>query len=281
MDRILRGPGATIELAVYNSAGDLVDAGAGNGTAVVKDSAAVAIAGSPFVATHGTTGLYTVAIPAALAVLDTYTVTWTLPDATTRTTEFELVGSFLFTQAELRGLDKVLEDESEFPDAKIVDARENTERRFEEAAEVSFTLRGARLLVDGRGTSKLLTGRQELRRLVALKLNGVTMSMSDVKVYEHGTLYLEAGWPCGNRNLEALVEHGFATVPEPVRRVALLYARSVLLRSALEQSDRATAVFTDIGGYRLTLAGRDGPTGLPEVDAVLEQFGRRPAGSFA
>jgi len=31
-----------------------------------------------------------------------------------------------------------------------------------------------------------------------------------------------------------------------------------------------------VGGYRLTIAGRDGSTGLPEVDAVIDQFGRAP-----
>jgi hypothetical protein len=79
------------------------------------------------------------------------------------------------------------------------------------------------------------------------------------------------------------VTHGYEAVPEPVRRAGLIYARTLLIRSAMEQSDRATAVFTDIGGYRLTIAGRDGPTGIPDVDAVLspDQYGRRPAGSFA
>jgi hypothetical protein len=45
MDRILRGPGATIELRNYNAAGDLVDAGVGNGTVVVKDSAGATVGG--------------------------------------------------------------------------------------------------------------------------------------------------------------------------------------------------------------------------------------------
>jgi hypothetical protein len=31
-------------------------------------------------------------------------------------------------------------------------------------------------------------------------------------------------------------------------------------------------------GYRLSIAGRDGPTGLPAVDAVLKQFGNKVPG---
>jgi hypothetical protein len=56
------------------------------------------------------------------------------------------------------------------------------------------------------------------------------------------------------------------------------YARYLLLNSVLDQNERATAVFTEASGYRLTIAGRDGPTGLPEVDAVLQQFGRKVPG---
>jgi hypothetical protein len=281
MDRILRGPGATVELQLYDAGGDAVDAGGGNGSAAVTDSAGVDVAGSPFTATRLSTGRYAVAIPATLTVLDVYDVVWTFADTTTRRSQFELVGTFLFTQAELRGLDAVLANETDFPDAALVNARENAEQRFEEAAEVSFTLRGDRELVDGNGRDAILSRHHELRSLVAAKIDGTAITAADVEVYPHGLLYRAAGWTAGRRNVELLVEHGYETVPEPVRRVGLLYARSVLLRSALEQSDRATAVFTDIGGYRLTLAGRDGPTGLPEVDAVLAQFGRRQAGSFA
>lgn len=284
MDRILRGPGATIELRNYSAAGDLVDAGGtGNGTAAIRDSAGVAVAGSPFTATRVSVGTYQVSIPSTLAILDVYSVTWTLPDATTRKTEFEIVGSFLFTQAELRALDTVLADETAFPDAVLVEARENTEQRFERAGLVSFTLRGDREYLDGTGTDRLISRHAELRALVSATMDGGSVTVADVDVYPHGVMRLLSGWTSGYRNVVALVEHGYLSVPEPVRRVGLLYARSILLKSALEQSDRATAVFTDLGGYRLTLAGRDGATGIPEVDAVIgpDGFGRRAAGSFA
>lgn len=284
MDRILRGPGGTVELELFDTAGDPVDAGAGNGTADVVDSNGVAIAGSPLTATHGSTGVYTIALPSTLTTLDVYDVTWNLPDSTTRTTQFELVGSFLFAQADLRALDSVLNDEATFPDAAIVKARQNAEERFEKAGNVSFTLRGGREYHDPTGTDTLLSRYEELRSLVACTIGGNAIAVSDVSVYPDGRLRYPAGWGLFNgtpRTIMTLVEHGYASVPEPVERAGLLYARTTLLRSALEQSDRATAVFTDLGGYRITLAGRDGPTGIPEVDAVLAQFGRRQAGAFA
>jgi hypothetical protein len=219
-------------------------------------------------------------------VLDEYSVAWTFPDTTTRTTHFELVGTFLFTQAELRATDPVLADETKYPDAMLVEAREDTEQRFEAAAFVSFTLRGGREYLNGTGLSTLMSRYQELQTLVSAKINSTPIDVSVIAVYPHGRLFRSAGWTTSfslGRNVELLLEHGYREVPEPVRRVGLLYARAKLLRSALEQSDRATAVFTDIGGYRLTLAGRDGPTGIPEVDAVIgpDGFGRRPAGALA
>ncbi len=107
MDRILRGAGGTLTVTLYDSAGTPADAGAGNGTAAITDTAGVAIAGSPFAAVHGAanSGQYTVTIPASLTVLDTYSVAWTFPDASTRATAFDLVGGFLFTIADLRGFD--------------------------------------------------------------------------------------------------------------------------------------------------------------------------------
>ena len=81
-------------------------------------------------------------------------------------------------------------------------------------------------------------------------------------------------WTAGVGNVAVLYEHGRRSPEAPVKRAGIRLAKSVLLPSPLTADERATAVFTDIGGYRLTLPGRDGPTGLPDVDAVLDQFGR-------
>lgn len=291
MDRILRGVGGTVTLVNYDTNADPADAGAGPGSAVVTDSAGSAIAGSPFTAARIAVGTYEVTLPTSLTALDSYTVAWTLPDATTRATSFMLVGSFLFAVKELQDLDAVLADETAFPVSRLIEARENAEQRFEEVANVSFTLRGSRVLLSGngrtdsRGDGHITTGLQQLQAIRECSIWNVAMGapeLAELVVQRHGTVTrLSAAWPYGTGNVTMLAEHGFVAVPEPVRRAGLLYARTVLLRSALEQSDRATAVFTDIGGYRLTLAGRDGPTGLPEVDAVLDQFGRRNVGSLA
>jgi hypothetical protein len=291
MDRILAGTGSKVRITNYDTNGDPADAGGGNGTAVVTDSAGAAAPGSPYTAVRVSTGTYEVTLSATLTVLDVYDVDWTLPDTTHRSTQFELVRTFLFAVADLQALDSVLANETDFPIPTLVNARENAEQRFEEVADVSFTTRGARLRLDGNGRYNrngdgfIGTGLQELQRVISCSVDGTALTgpqLAELVVYRHGTIIWPATrWVLGAGNISMLVEHGYSTVPEPVRRAGLLYARTVLIRSAMEQSDRATAVFTELGGYRLTLAGRDGPTGLPDVDAILAQFGRRPAGSFA
>jgi hypothetical protein len=71
-----------------------------------------------------------------------------------------------------------------------------------------------------------------------------------------------------------LTEYGLRQTPAKIKREAMKYAKSLLLEGPLDEG-RATAIFSDIGGYRLTIAGRDGPTGIPSVDAALAQFSRR------
>lgn len=66
--------------------------------------------------------------------------------------------------------------------------------------------------------------------------------------------------------------YGLSEVPERVSEAVLALAAYYLRPSATP--DRATGESTDAGFIRYTLAGKDGATGLPEVDAAIEQFGR-------
>lgn len=66
--------------------------------------------------------------------------------------------------------------------------------------------------------------------------------------------------------------HGLKRFPEPVRRACATLAASYLLPSRIPS--RASGESTDAGFLRYTLAGVDGATGIPEVDAVIQQYGR-------
>jgi hypothetical protein len=258
-------------------------------TADVADSAGFPIIGSPFDATSPATGLYQVTPTAsATEILDVYTVTWNLPDETTRTTEYETVGGFLFTLADLRAFDPNLADTAKYPAPLLTEIREATEDLFEAptVGGVAFRPKGRRVTVGGDGTNVLVVPDLEVTAVRAAAIDGVALSdeeLADLDPTPIGMIFRKsATWPRGRRNVEVLYEHGLAVTPAPITRAAKLWARYQLVSPSAPLADpRASAVFTDVGGYRLTLAGRDGPTGLPEVDAVLSQFGRRQAGGFA
>ena len=66
--------------------------------------------------------------------------------------------------------------------------------------------------------------------------------------------------------------HGLAYPPEPVVTACKLLARETLMPSSL--SARATVEATEVGFFRLSIAGPGHSTGIPEVDEVAREFGR-------
>ena len=60
---------------------------------------------------------------------------------------------------------------------------------------------------------------------------------------------------------------------EPVSTAVMILAREYIFRTAL--SSRATVEATDVGFFRLSVAGPGRPTGIPEVDTAILEFGRR------
>lgn len=279
MDQILRDSGGELTLSTYDAGGAPADVnGTEAPTLAVTDSGGTSVAG--FTPSRTGPGAYKATLPGNLEVLDSYDIVWSWTNGQSRRTQFELVGGFLYSIAELRADDPALADAVAYPAALIRDWRAAILERFTKVTRVSFVLRGRRAFLDGKGRSELLLPDIETQRVVSLKVDGVALSagnLAKVKVYPHGELLWDGGsFAAGFRNVEVLYEYGMVSTPEAVARVARRFARHLLLtaapNSAAEEHERATAVFTDAGGYRLTIAGRDGPTGLPEVDAVLAQF---------
>lgn len=77
---------------------------------------------------------------------------------------------------------------------------------------------------------------------------------------------------------EAVIEYRYGLPHMPARvSAAVLSLAAYYLRSPVTP-ERATGESTEVGFIRYSLAGRDGATGLPEVDAIIQQFGRRRYG---
>lgn len=238
-----------------------------------------------------------------LPYLDTYQVVWTghINGVDTKwTTDIELVGGYIFEIADLRGKDRVFKDTTKYPTWWLREVRTAVEDTLEgpRAAQLAFVPRGKRETVDGtspdltRGYNPLLYGADyrglklpdfEVRDLYSLSINGTALTQDelDAITIDDNMLWKSAGvqwpaWSWGHRNISVHYEYGLDRPSPAVTRAALMLATEYLVTSPIP--GRATA--TSIGDqmFRLTIAGRDGVTGLPEVDAAIDQYGRKGFG---
>lgn len=288
MDRILRDFGGSVTMTTYDEAGAVADADGSNApTVVVTDSAGVAVPG--FTGARDSAGVYHANLPANLETLDEYAVGWSWPNGRSASSSFELVGAFLFATAELRARDSRLLDTVAFPQVKLRAIRAAIEDVFESRAVTAraFRPRGRRLTKDGSGRDVLVLPDFDVTVLRAVSIRSgstadvwTSPEIAGVTVDPEGYLIRNSGsaWPEGRRNVTVLYEYGQREVPAMIREVALMAAVDLLLPSPME-SGRATAVFTELGGYRITIAGRDGPFGIPDVDAELARWSRVWAGA--
>lgn len=251
-------------------------------TVVVRDGAGVQVAtGTP---TH-TDHVLQFTIPAAtITKLDTFSFTWTATvnaATTTWTSQAEIVGGYLFEISDLRAQDRTFVDTVKYPTSVLKEVRNWVEDVIEgpRAANVAFVPRGARATVDGSAREGLTVPNLELRELYSVSVDGTAWTAEQVATItaDDAILWLNPTspariWKAGHRNVTVHYAHGYQQPPGAITRAALMLAREYLVKS--DVPGRATA--TSIGDqlFRLTIAGRDGVTGLPDVDAAIAQFGR-------
>jgi hypothetical protein len=158
---------------------------------------------------------------------------------------------------ELADLGDETDDFSDLSEERLWEARQSATETFELNAHRSFV----RQLGE---TFKFCTG------FVWLKHNDVQTILTDGWQLVSDC---QAVGPVGYAKIRYV--YGLDDVParvsEAVRTLAEYYLRPQATPA------RATGEATDAGFIRYTLAGKDGATGLPEVDAAIEQFGRKGA----
>lgn len=219
----------------------------------------------------------------ALPLLDTYLIVWSATVSGVAwqwTSEVELCGGYLFEIADLRAFDRQFVDPVKWPTERLRRARVWVENTIEgsRAARVAFVPRGRRVSVDGTNRTDLVVPDFEVRQVHAITADGIdlTSGQLDSVTVDDNVVWRGTAWAAGKRNIHLHYEHGFDRPPGAISRAALLLAREYLIQSDLP--GRATATSVGDQMFRLTIAGRDGVTGLPEVDAAIEQFGRRGFG---
>lgn len=261
-------------------------------TVSVTNAAGTEVATGTATAGSGT-GVYSYALPAGVrGALGVYEVTfaYTVAGVSQSVTEaVEVVADHLFRVDEIRSKYPDLTDATRYTAAEIRAARDVATERLERAAEVAFATRRVTVVLDGDDTTRLVLPHVEITALVSVDLYGSTTGadtvtdafdateLADVEIdREAGVLVRTSGlWPRGNRNIAVTYEHGYERPPTPVRDAGMRLALESLLPNSLPT--RALSQSTDVGDFRISVANPEAgrPTGDPEIDAVIIDFGRR------
>lgn len=239
-------------------------------------------------ATHGATGVYTFTLPAQ-ANLDTFTVDWagTVAGLATTARDFvEVCGGFLFELSDARSAPPPLSADT-YPTAMLADKRTVVERECETICRQGFVPRFMRAALSGQGTAFLPTPAwfRPLRKVRAVIIAGVAMSPADVAAIglAAGMLVRPGGaiWPAGFGNILVEWEYGLDFPPPDLADVNILRLRSLLTPTNTKVPFNALSFTAQDGGtYRLSTPNRD-RTGVPQVDAVYERYGRQRGAVFA
>lgn len=179
------------------------------------------------------------------------------------TSQAEIVSRHYFTLKQLRNLNPEqdgFDDENEYPDELLNEARQAATDVFEEAAHRSFVHRIGRTKDYGRDS------------LVNLAHCDVYEVLSEgyVQVSDN---QLERDQTAAPMPFPRWIEYlyGSDQMPAEVSRAVLELAAYTLRPS--NRPVGATGESTDAGYIHFTTAGRDGATSIPEVNAAIAQFG--------
>lgn len=227
--------------------------------------------GAPVAATVATGTVYTV--PFGVQPMGVHPVEWLNDGVVFMADTVEVVGGHLFTVADVRAGDKEYRDAARFPASLIRSAREYVTDEFEQITGRSFVRRVSEAWELSDGSGFMLTGLRDGCTLKSVAVDGVAALVTDYTIDDNGIVEGPALDLTG-RMVVVTVEYGSESVPEDVRRVAGIRARSVLSQASSGVPDRATSIVSPDGGQiNLATPGRAGyETGIPEVDAVLSRY---------
>lgn len=175
-----------------------------------------------------------------------------------------------FTLAEVRALPDV-DDEQKYPDERVEQAAAYIVGVIEREVGTSFIARErGPVVVDGGAAFCDLD--PFARELVLVTVDGVDVTTS-CRI-RGGTLRRldGAAFAAGLDNVAVTYRSGFSTTPpSDVKEMSLLGTRAHLLATAdgTLTTSRETGRQNEYGNITYAIAGKDRPTGYPEVDAMI------------
>lgn len=270
VQRVLRNTQATLEVTFYAS-GVATDADGAVTVDITRGDGSSFASGSATTKPPATTGIYRYTL-APQTNLEYFTVVWNgtfTAVAQKVTTHAEVVGAYYVATADLRATDG-LTSATNYPQAKLEEARQWFEDLAETFCAVAFVPRYRRDLLNGASEDWLLLSRPRPRVLLSVKVDGVVQTgLTTWDLYETGRIVRDTGsFTAGNRNVEVIYEHGFDEPDAELRQAAIDAIREKLLAGRSGIPARMTSIVTEMGTVLRTAAPR--PTGIPEVDSVLQ-----------
>jgi hypothetical protein len=248
-------------------------------TVTVTNAAGTTVASGPATSTGNT---YTFTLPPQ-PNLDELTVTWSGTFdgvAQSVTTYAEIVGTYLFRVDTARAFgDRVLADTTRYPDADIEAMRAEITDMFEQICKVSFITRYGRDVLDGTNSASIDLTHRRPQRIISGSISGTALTaqqIADIALYPGGRAVWISGtwWPWRRNSIQLDYEHGWAMTPPDIGYAALVLCRYQLVSNDI--SDRMIAFDNDLGTVRLSIPGRQFPTGIPIVDATLARYDECP-----
>lgn len=182
-------------------------------------------------------------------------------------------GPHYFSIVDLRAFrPRDLSDPAKVTDARLEEARAIAEQAFERRCRVAFVPRSSTEDLVSRGGDALIVSRRMLRSVIALSVDGVALTAGELaalKLRQWGGIYRAAGWTAG-AEISVTYEHGYDEPEAPVRNAVMILAAE----GATTSNTPARATAQSIGDqlFRITIAGRDGRFGIPDVDAVADDY---------
>ena len=272
-DQILRNTQGDLQVTFY-SGGSATSADDDVLVTVVNAAgSAVATSGTATAAGTASPGVYDYTLDPQ-ADLDEFTLTWTGAfGGVTQSveTQVEIVGGFHVALADVRALSG-LTDETKFTTARIQEVRRWWEELSESFCGVAFVPRFERCEHDGDGTTSLMLCNMHPRKLLSVTVDDTAVTdLTDWHLYDSGKLIRDDGgvFTADVCNVVIAYEYGYDSPPADLREAALVAIRYKLLGDKSGIPERAMSMTTDVGGYTLSIAGANRPTGIPEVDSAL------------
>jgi hypothetical protein len=270
VQRALRNTQATLDVTFY-SASVATDAD-GAVTVDITRADGTAFATGAATTHPGPTGTYRYAL-APQTNLEYFTLVWTGTFASVVqkiTTHTEIVGAFYAPLNDIRAM-KGLSSTTDFPNARLEEARQWFEDLAEDYCGRAFVPRFGIDKLDGDGTDTILLDRIEPRTILSCKIGGVAQTgLTTWALYDTGRVVRDVGvYDDGRRNVVIQYEYGADEPDLELREAALRAIQYRLLGDNLGLPSEAISASVDVRGP-LTFGGAGSrPTGIPEVDQVL------------